>query len=135
MLFSIAGLTFRRNVVVTTAILQKRFMSINVDISQAHNLRKKYVLLEADPSMHLPASSARSGLNSKIISFVRHAEGIHNAVRCNSRVHETSSSDSHHPWLLVIARQRVSTKMNSTQNFTIQGFCGILPSHRLAQSK
>lgn len=65
---------------VTTAILQKRFMSINVDISQAHNLRKKYVLLEADPSMHLPASSARSGLNSKIISFVRHAEGIHNAA-------------------------------------------------------
>jgi hypothetical protein len=55
----------------------RRNLAISVDITNAHALRNKYVLLEADASMHLPKST---GLNSKLISFVRHAEGIHNAV-------------------------------------------------------
>ncbi len=57
----------------------RRNLAISVDITKAHALRNKYVLLEADASMHLPSTS--KGLNSKLISFVRHAEGIHNAVR------------------------------------------------------
>jgi hypothetical protein len=56
----------------------RRNMAISVDITMAHTLRNKYVLLEADASMHLPSNA--KGLNSKLISFVRHAEGIHNAV-------------------------------------------------------
>ena len=75
----IAMQSFRRisNLFALQTVKCKRNMAISVDISQANKLREKYLLLEADASMHLSANSVS---NSKIISFVRHAEGIHNAV-------------------------------------------------------
>ncbi len=53
----------------------KRFMSFAVNGSKTASLQGKFSLFEADPSMYLA-----SGTKSKILSFVRHAEGIHNAV-------------------------------------------------------